>query len=246
MRPNRGGKRVPPGRGGYDFEIVELGPPVYHMQVPPAKYRGPLIPAGDGEGLPQRPAPDLTRKRSRVPLVPGYAEMAALPKKARAAFTARCIRRGLLAYPLPWKETPKEYPLLETAVKAAEQIAAGQSVPEIAKLLEAVSEAGTDTRDPVWCDVAAALDPNSADICDASHASSYAAQILFDTATIDTPLTAQLRCIRRDFVRLRRLARKEKWTDETPVPPEVFGPMWPEGVEPYWAVEPPPAPTESK
>jgi hypothetical protein len=68
-----------------------------------------------------------------------------------------------------------------------------------------------------------------------------AARVIFETATIDTPLTAQLRCIRRDFVRLKKLARKEKWTDDTPVPPEVFGPMWPEGVAPYWAVEPPPA-----
>ena len=41
--------------------------------------------------------------------------------------------------------------------------------------------------------------------------------------------------------RLKRLAREQKWTDDTPVPPDVFGPMWPEGVEPYWAVEPPPA-----
>ena len=62
-----------------------------------------------------------------------------------------------------------------------------------------------------------------------------AARVILETATIDSPLTAQLRCIRRDFVRLKRLARKEKWTDDTPVPPEVFGPLWPEGVEPYWA-----------
>lgn len=66
-----------------------------------------------------------------------------------------------------------------------------------------------------------------------------AARAVFETATVDSPLTAQLRCIRRDFNRLKKLARKEKWTDETPVPPDVFGPMWPEGVEPYWAVEPP-------
>lgn len=67
-----------------------------------------------------------------------------------------------------------------------------------------------------------------------------AARVLFETATVDSPLTAQLRCIRRDFARLKRLAREQKWTDETPVPPDVFGPMWPEGVEPYWAVEPQP------
>jgi len=68
-----------------------------------------------------------------------------------------------------------------------------------------------------------------------------AARVIFETATIDTPLTAQLRCIRRDFNRLKRLAREQKWTDDTPVPPEVFGPLWPRGVEPHWAAEAPKA-----
>ncbi|HUR55986.1 MAG TPA: hypothetical protein VMZ71_17755 [Gemmataceae bacterium] len=67
MRPNRGGKSVPPGRGGYDSEIVEVtGEPVYHITVPPAKYRGPLIPAGDGGDSFNRPAPDLRRRRAGV------------------------------------------------------------------------------------------------------------------------------------------------------------------------------------
>ena len=66
-----------------------------------------------------------------------------------------------------------------------------------------------------------------------------AARVLFEAATVDTPLTAQLRCIRRDFARLAKLARKEKWTDDTPVSPDVFGPLWPDGVAPHWAVEPP-------
>jgi hypothetical protein len=48
---------------------------------------------------------------------------------------------------------------------------------------------------------------------------------------------AQLRCIRRDFMRLTKLARKEKWTDDTPVPDNVFGPMWPEVLAPEWAQE---------
>ncbi|MBP3960802.1 hypothetical protein J8F10_36740 [Gemmata sp. G18] len=37
----------------------------------------------------------------------------------------------------------------------------------------------------------------------------------------------------RAFDRLTRLAEKEKWTDDTPVPPTVFGPMW-EGAPPDW------------
>ncbi|MBN9118866.1 MAG: hypothetical protein J0I06_06855 [Planctomycetes bacterium] len=41
----------------------------------------------------------------------------------------------------------------------------------------------------------------------------------------------------RDFERLVKLAEKEKWTDDTPVPQSVFGPMW-EGPPPYTRVLP--------
>jgi hypothetical protein len=46
-----------------------------------------------------------------------------------------------------------------------------------------------------------------------------------------------LQFIRRDFERLRRLAKANAWTDDTPIPPEVFGPMWPEGRTPKWMRE---------
>ena len=62
-------------------------------------------------------------------------------------------------------------------------------------------------------------------------------QFLLEAATLDTPLTVQLRCVRRDFARLKRLAKKQNWTDDTPVPPAVFGPLWPPGVAPPWAAE---------
>jgi hypothetical protein len=42
--------------------------------------------------------------------------------------------------------------------------------------------------------------------------------------------------IRRDFDRIARLAKVNKWTDDTPVPPDVFGPLWP-GRVPKWARE---------
>ena len=46
-----------------------------------------------------------------------------------------------------------------------------------------------------------------------------------------------LRFIRRDFERVKWFALKEKWTDDTPVPPDVFGPLWPKGRVPKWARE---------
>jgi hypothetical protein len=58
------------------------------------------------------------------------------------------------------------------------------------------------------------------------------ARQLLEQATLGTPLTAQLRCLRRDLVRLQRLAREQKWTDDSPVPPDAFGPLWPPGLAP--------------
>lgn len=65
-----------------------------------------------------------------------------------------------------------------------------------------------------------------------------AAALILTAATSATPVRKQLLCIRRDFDRLARLAREQNWTDETPVPPEVFGPMWPNGLAPAWVAGP--------
>ena len=62
-----------------------------------------------------------------------------------------------------------------------------------------------------------------------------AAALIVAAARYNTPLARQLRCIRRDFDRLLRLAREHNWTDDTPVPAEAFGPMWPTGLVPEWA-----------
>ena len=74
-------------------------------------------------------------------------------------------------------------------------------------------------------------------IPDVAETVARVARFLFEKVSIDTPLTGQLRCIRRDFIRLKRLAREQQWTDGTPVPPDVFGPLWPQGIAPDWAVK---------
>jgi hypothetical protein len=62
-----------------------------------------------------------------------------------------------------------------------------------------------------------------------------AARLMLAAATYPTPLARLLRCVRRDFDRLVHLAKRRNWTDETPVPPAVFGPMWPARLTPDWA-----------
>jgi hypothetical protein len=63
------------------------------------------------------------------------------------------------------------------------------------------------------------------------------ASFLLAAATVNTPLRRLLRCIRHDFDKVFYLARKNKWTDDTPVTQEVFGPMWPKHFVPAWARE---------
>jgi hypothetical protein len=62
-----------------------------------------------------------------------------------------------------------------------------------------------------------------------------AARLMLAAATYPTPLARLLRCLRRDFDRLVYLSKRRNWTDDTPVPPAVFGPMWPTGLTPEWA-----------
>ena len=43
--------------------------------------------------------------------------------------------------------------------------------------------------------------------------------------------------IRRDFDQIARLAEWQRWTDDTPVPPEIFGPLWPEKRTAGWPAD---------
>ncbi len=62
-----------------------------------------------------------------------------------------------------------------------------------------------------------------------------AASLILAAAKVETPVRRLLRCIRRDFDRLVYLSKQRKWTDDTPVPQSVFGPMWPKDFVPSWA-----------
>ena len=75
--------------------------------------------------------------------------------------------------------------------------------------------------------VSAADDPRAV-----AEAVARAAEAILRVATDP----ADLRFIRRDFERFRWLARKHKWTDDTPVSPDAVGPLWPRRV-PKWARE---------
>ncbi|WP_439626305.1 hypothetical protein [Gemmata sp.] len=62
-----------------------------------------------------------------------------------------------------------------------------------------------------------------------------AAALILAAATVQTPVRRLLRRIRRDFDKLVYLAKQRKWTDDTSVPPDALGPLWPEDVKLPWA-----------
>jgi hypothetical protein len=62
----------------------------------------------------------------------------------------------------------------------------------------------------------------------------YAALTAAKAADNTETYTAVVTAIRRDFEMLKDTAEREHWTDECYVPPEFFGPMWPEGTPDGW------------
>ena len=63
-----------------------------------------------------------------------------------------------------------------------------------------------------------------------------AANLILSAADYRTPVRRQLRAVRRDYDRLKRFVRRYHLADDTPVPPDVFGALWPDGQTPAWAL----------
>jgi hypothetical protein len=170
--------------------------------------------------------------------LPSEEEVVALPRWARVAFAARCARRTLplYAYFRPSAKRPHVRSVIQ-AVELAEQSAGRKT---------ALTLAGDDyirTGSMSYWDE----DPADKGAHDTSQSAAYAAA---DAADNDRParaffalnyaagaarsITSLIPFIRRDFDHLASLAEWQQWTDDTPVPPEVFGPLWPEGPPKGW------------
>lgn len=166
-------------------------------------------------------------------------EIATLPRLARVAFAARWARRVLpLVKPregapsVPWND-------LNTAVSDAERAAAS---PSNADRDSDVKSRPRGFWDPIKDDVPDGLlsdwnldlptlenDLRRNKMVDATVGS--AAEVA--TAHRDALAFAA----RSDFDRIAGRAIKEGWNDDTPVPPDVFGPLWPHGAPDGWPAD---------
>lgn len=165
------------------------------------------------------------------PILPTEEEIAALPRWAKVAFAARCARRVLplfarcatdLAHP------SKDRAYLQYLVTQAESSASESSGSDRDALDLAVRAAG-------WL---YAVTGGSAKQDNRPEPEYYVARVTVWTRTSGESISDLTVIIRRDFDHLARLAEWQHWTDDTPVPPEVFGPLWPEGPPPGWPADP--------
>jgi|GEM_PF-6759775 len=186
-------------------------------------------------------------------LFPAVEDIEKLPQWARVAFAARCARRVLPLVKRFWKTAPLEQlKSLDVAVKTAENPNVVPSA-DLTTICNAATAAIEEVRAAFAFQCAqagayAAARAVRAAVVYAAHASNRAshaseldsaiecisatAESMFWAATVGTikSLTAPI----RDFELLRWLAEKDQWTDDTPVPPSVFGQMWEETPPSWW------------
>jgi hypothetical protein len=192
--------------------------------------------------------------------LPTREEIARLPRWARIAFAARCARRVFPLFSYQWKSAPKALSdAVSLALESAEATAArkGANASRASAAANRATAAASSARS-VEAPLAAVA------VADAASAAACAARAaLADLGTDDDydPLTLLLlddtsadaasaaviaadyagvanghivAAIRRDCDIVASLTRSEHWTDNTPVPAEVFGPPWPDGPPPGW------------
>jgi hypothetical protein len=176
--------------------------------------------------------------------LPTEKEISGLTHWSRVAFAARCARRvlPLMKYSWPGAGEP-DLGTVENDVEVAERAGANaqpaarshSDVDSVAAALGAHLEGNPAGRAVARAAFRAAqtadIDPQY-DLGDSALAATDAAESAAEAAGF---LGLDIRpIIRRDFDLLDRLVISHQWTDDTKVPPDVFGPLWRDGTPPGW------------
>ena len=178
-------------------------------------------------------------------------ELERLPKWAQVAFAARCARRVQPLFLKLWPTAPQEHiAAIEKAIAISEQTASNAKIYPVETYINIYTAVQvianeTSTADNVaaaaaYAAAAYSTAPNAMYNYSAYSAYATAANAVDDAAVADivygdaeTNIKA-IQAMRRDFEQLCDAAEQRQWTDSTPVPPEFFGSMWPEGELKGW------------
>ncbi|HVL12719.1 MAG TPA: hypothetical protein VM529_09145 [Gemmata sp.] len=190
---------------------------------------------------------------------PTEEEVAKLPRWARVAFAARCARRVFPLLSFAWREATSEHRgAVGQAITVAESSATqgrthtGTELALRDSLVVAERASASSPQSPkiavIVINAARVAAFSAKDRLSPAVENRYAAtagDLATGAASVIPLAEAALRNnMRRDFDHLARLAEAYEWTDDTPVPPEVFGPLWSEGPPKGWPAAEVPARTE--
>jgi hypothetical protein len=177
--------------------------------------------------------------------IPTNDEILKLPRWARVAFAARCARR-VFPYFRDWKKADdKQVKAVEQAISLAENDASNGHVSaataRAADAADAAARAADADAAARAADAAAkaaaaaagyaagyaaaaraAAARAAASAASAARAAAAAAASAAAAAAYAAADAKSIRFIRSDYERLIQLSSRLHWTDETPVPPEVF------------------------
>jgi hypothetical protein len=182
------------------------------------------------------------------PLTVTKEALSRLPHCGLAAWTARCADRVRHLV----KEEGASL-LVRTAVQAAYKFAGGGPAPEFTNDSHALLEVALRASAALDMAASCAADAALASLYVASHAvasdperlvqrraADAANSALYAATTSAGPACYQaLRAaIRRDLDCLRHRTREEHLGDDSPVSPDFFGPLWPDGAPGRWSDEP--------
>jgi hypothetical protein len=193
---------------------------------------------------------------------PQREELTRLPRWALVSMSVRCARRVQPLAVSDWPDAPSDFQeAIETCIALTEEAASSahtsDALQEVSKSLatRAAEVANLTSRFASFTVAFAAV--NAANVAsadgrdnavafamatsDSCHKSATFAAARFSgfrkvkTLEMTKALT---RAMRHDFEHLAGLARKEDWTDATPVRPKVLGDLWPGGAPPGFVGKP--------
>jgi hypothetical protein len=190
---------------------------------------------------------------SEPPGIPTIRELMEVPRWARVAFAARCARRVQPLFRVLWPAAPPSHSdAIEKAIRIVEGLAgvgalSSDTAVERATQAEAAARVTACYSGPAYAAAdaadaaiyAARADQQDADAYAAARGAAEAATAACGAADgVGADAVAwrdsMVRAIRMDLERLRKAARKGRWTDGTPVPIGFFGTLWPEGSPRGW------------
>ncbi len=180
--------------------------------------------------------------------LPSMGDLLTLPRLARVAYAARAARRVQPLFEKLWPSAPpREVEAVRTAVSFAEQIAEGKSVavpgPDRSFPARAAGlAANAARRSGTTLLTLAGIRVSAYSAAEAAAHAAYAG-VIFDAefafnATYHAALAAGdgatvIEAVYHDFDSLHQTGSRLRWTDETPVPVSILGPLWPQ-TEPDW------------